>query len=313
MDLDQIRDLVYLDTSSKSADYGVDIRDSSIQWVNDLETDKKYAHWPKSTQDILRPTYPGMMRTIAKNFFHVVLFVDPARKESRDLLKTVESFYINDVPIRIGIVFVTRSEEEVNGFEDASVALFRAHNYVKEKTSSPAKALAFLTDVFAKSKKGIDITADEVISVFKKRYSKEKNLEDVFGVESYYDEGRKLSMDYYNKVGLKALPQVFLNGFPLGENEIESDVFEESVITKIMQQTQEIQVAVYRSTLHDGINLIDWLMNKDNIMPRLNPRILSSQERQYVELGSSTSQKFLDKINYISNDKETFHSMVKLN
>jgi UDP-glucose:glycoprotein glucosyltransferase len=147
MDLEQIRDLVYLDTSSKSTDYGVDIRDSSIQWVNDLESDKKYAHWPKSTQDLLRPTYPGMMRSIAKNFFNLVLFVDPKRKESKELLKTVESFYINDVPVRIGFVFVTNGLEETSGFEDASVALFRAHNYVKEKTSSPAKALSFLTDV----------------------------------------------------------------------------------------------------------------------------------------------------------------------
>jgi UDP-glucose:glycoprotein glucosyltransferase len=57
--LPQINDLLYLDTSSKSSDYGVDIRDSSIQWLNDLETDKKYSYWPKQMQDILRPTYPG--------------------------------------------------------------------------------------------------------------------------------------------------------------------------------------------------------------------------------------------------------------
>ncbi len=147
MELEQIRDLVYLDTSSKSTDYGVDIRDSSIQWVNDLENDKKYAHWPKNSQDILRPTYPGMMRSIAKNFFNLVLFVDPKQKDSKELLKTVESFYINEVPVRIGFVFVTNNLEETSGFEDASVALFRAHNYVKEKTGSPAKALSFLTDV----------------------------------------------------------------------------------------------------------------------------------------------------------------------
>lgn len=308
MSLDHVKDLTYLDTSSKSNDYGVDIRDSSIQWLNDLENDKKYKHWPRNCQDILRPTYPGMMRSIAKNFFNLVLFVDPAKRESKELLKTAESFYVNDVPVRIGFVFVTSNKEEVNGADDASVALFRAHNYVKEKSGSAAKALSFLTDIYAKvTDKSANVKPEDVMNHFKKRFPKEKNLDDVFGPESYYDEGRKLTMDYYNKVGLKTLPQVLVNGFPLGENEIEADVFEESVLTKIMQLTQEIQMSVYRGFLTDSMNLMDWLMNKDNIMPRLNPLVLS-QERQYIEIDES-SLDFLSNIKYISSVKEPFHPL----
>jgi UDP-glucose:glycoprotein glucosyltransferase len=250
-----------------------------------------------------------MMRSIARNFFNLVLFVDPARtKESRDLLRTVESFYVNDVPIRIGFVFVTKNQEEVNGFECASTALFRAHNYIKEKTASASKALGFLTEVYAKNKNtNEDIQPELVINEFKKKYPKEKNLDDVFGAESYYDDGRKLSMEYYYKVGLKTLPQVFVNGFPLGESELEADQFEESVITKVMHQTQDIQMAVYRGQLYDGMNLLDWLMNKDNIMPRLSPRILA-QDRQYVDLTSPSAQVFAQSnMKYILNDKEAFH------
>lgn len=102
LELDQMRDLIYLDTSSKNNDYGVDMRDSSIQWVNDLESDKKYAYWSKSVHDILRPTYPGMMRSIAKNFYNLLFVLDPAKEASKTLLKTAESFYVNDIPIRIG-------------------------------------------------------------------------------------------------------------------------------------------------------------------------------------------------------------------
>jgi UDP-glucose:glycoprotein glucosyltransferase len=90
-------------------------------------------------------------------------------------------------------------------------------------------------------------------------------------------------MDYYNKIGLNSLPQVLLNGFPLTESEIEADVFEESIITKIMQLTQDIQMAVYKGNLHDSQNILDWLMNKEVIMPRLNPRILTL-ERQYLAI-----------------------------
>jgi UDP-glucose:glycoprotein glucosyltransferase len=67
----QIKDLIGLDASSaktSSSDFGIDIRDSAILWLNDLETDSKYSYWAKDLQEILRPTYPGMMRPIARNF-----------------------------------------------------------------------------------------------------------------------------------------------------------------------------------------------------------------------------------------------------
>lgn len=137
--------------------------------------------------------------------------------------------------------------------------------------------------IYAHTTKNSDVTPESVIKEFKRRYPKEKNLDDVFGPDSDYDEGRKLTMEYYNKIGLKVMPQVFVNGFPLSESEIEADVFEESVLTKIMHLTSEIQMAVYKGNLHDGSNILDWLMNKDVIMPRLNPRILS-QDRQYLAI-----------------------------
>ena len=90
-------------------------------------------------------------------------------------------------------------------------------------------------------------------------------------------------MDYYNKIGLRNLPQVFINGYPLSDSELEGDAFEESVVNKIMTITPEIQMAVYRGQLYDSMNLLDWLMNKDDIMPRLNTRILS-QERNYLSV-----------------------------
>ena len=43
-----------------------------LQYLNDLEKDKRYQNWPSSVQDILRPTFPGMLRHVAKNFFHLV-------------------------------------------------------------------------------------------------------------------------------------------------------------------------------------------------------------------------------------------------
>jgi hypothetical protein len=46
--------------------------------------------------------------------------------------------------------------------------------------------------LYAKAPANADITADFVIKEFKRAYPKEKNLDDVFGVDSDYDEGRKV-------------------------------------------------------------------------------------------------------------------------
>lgn len=145
-----------------------------------------------------------------------------------------------------------------------------------------------------------------IVKEFKKRYPNEKNLEDIFGTDSDYDEGRLLTMDYYKKIGLRNLPQVLINGFPLSEAEIEGDTFEESIITKIMQLTQEIQMAVYKGELHDSMNLLDWLMNKEEIMPRLNPRILTN-DRKFVAINEFNQE--LENFKYLSNEKKTINPL----
>ena len=164
------------------------------------------------------------------------------------------------------------------------------------------------------------VTSDVVVKEFKKKFPKEKNLDDVFGVDSDYDEGRMLTMDYYRKIGLKSLPMVILNGFLLKENEIEDEAFEESVITKVMQITPEIQMAVYKGTIYDKTNILDWLMNKETIMPRLNPRVLTL-ERSYLDIkvfeddsnaqkqaASRTSGGLLS-LKYLQNENEAMHPL----
>jgi UDP-glucose:glycoprotein glucosyltransferase len=304
LQMSQINDLVYLDTSVSNDDnYGVDIRDTSIQWLNDLESrsDNKYAYWARNVEDILRPTYPGMMRSIAKNFFNMIFIVDAASEESKMLLKTAESFYVNDVPIRIGFVFVTTNQKEVDGFKDASVALYRAYNYIKVTLNSAAKALSFITDVYAKAGDNQDVSADIIVKAFKKKFPKEKDLDDIFGIESDYDEGRLLSMEYYNKIGLKHLPQVLINGYPLTPAELEAEAFEESVITKVMYLTSDIQMAVHKGQLTNSMPLLDWLMKKETIMARLNMRILST-ERTFLQVNNFKKDDldFIDNIRYMT-------------
>ena len=64
LDHKQVSALMALDLSGKTGTYGVDVRDSAVNWVNNIEVDKMYRTWLDNIQEILRPTFPGMLQSI---------------------------------------------------------------------------------------------------------------------------------------------------------------------------------------------------------------------------------------------------------
>lgn len=40
--------------------------------MNDIENDQMYRSWPASVQELLRATFPGVIRQIRRNFFNLV-------------------------------------------------------------------------------------------------------------------------------------------------------------------------------------------------------------------------------------------------
>lgn len=138
-------DLLALDLSQpETIEFAVDIRDSAIIWINNIETDAKYRSWPPTVYDLLRPSFPGMVRSIRKNLFHVVVVIDPIKPDGRDIAKLVESFVVHSAPIRVGIVFDTRKSDAKT--EHVYRSLVCAWNYISQ-AKRPQDALSFLTDV----------------------------------------------------------------------------------------------------------------------------------------------------------------------
>lgn len=88
------------------------------------------------------------------------------------------------------------------------------------------------------------------------------------GDDSDYDFGRQLSQDFVQRTGLKKFPQALLNGIPLPQNQINVNDFEEAVLQEIMTQTPAYQKSVYRGKLSDTENVVDFIMNQPNVMPR---------------------------------------------
>ncbi|XP_075538389.1 UDP-glucose-glycoprotein glucosyltransferase isoform X3 [Dermacentor variabilis] len=269
---DLIPSLVKVDLVNNKQEYGVDIRDSAVLYINDIETDPVYRTWPSSVQDMLRPTYPGMLRHVRKNMYNLVVIVDPSKENAKDILKLAESFYVHRAPLRVGLVFAVNPNMSVTGNEDAGVAMLNAFNFISQNTV-PYDGLSFITDIYAVSKGG-PVTTETVIAQFKLKFPGE-DLEMVFGEDSDYDTGRKLAWEFINKTGITGTPQALLNGVLLKQSHLNADMFEEGVLTEIMKQTPMIQKSVYKGELNDSKDVLDFLMEQPNIMPRLNQRVLA--------------------------------------
>lgn len=90
----------------------------------------------------------------------------------------------------------------------------------------------------------------------------------ILGEESEYDVGRHLANDFVRRTGFKSFPQALLNGVPLPSSQLNAESFEEAVLSTIMTQTPAFQKAVYRGELTEGDDVIDYIMNQPNVMPR---------------------------------------------
>ncbi|XP_053954514.1 UDP-glucose:glycoprotein glucosyltransferase [Anastrepha ludens] len=276
--------LLVLDLSGgASKEFAIDIRDTAVMWINDIETDSQYRRWPSSVMDLLRPAFPGMLRNIRKNIFNLVLVVDPLNPSSRNLIKLAESFVIHQAPVRLGLVFDTRNSEKDTAKDYNSIIC--AYNFVTQNKDGRS-ALSFLTDVFATVDTTDNVRHKHIRSQLKKTFSNlsGNKVDDILGEDSDYDYGQQLSQEFIDRMGFANSPQALLNGVPMQQNLLYSDSeFEEAIFSEIIQQTSTFQKAVYKGDLTDSDSVIDYLMNQDHVMPRLNQRILNTDSSKFLD------------------------------
>ncbi|XP_058805620.1 UDP-glucose:glycoprotein glucosyltransferase [Phymastichus coffea] len=275
--------LLALDLSNRvnNQDFAIDIRDSAIIWINDIENDFRYSRWSPSLTELLRPTFPGMLRNIRRNLYNLVLIIDPLSEESAPLVALAESLYAHTAPLRIGFVFHTNFNTAAIGATDPSVAINNAYHYLTESKSFK-DATKFLSSLY----ENIGSNGIEISDVKKslKSVDPKADISYIFGEESEYDVGRHLASDFIRRTGFKKFPQALLNGIPLPSDQLYADSFEEAVLSTIIMQTPMIQKAVYRGEITEGDDVLDFLMNQPNVMPRLNERVLKGEKDVWLNL-----------------------------
>uniref|UniRef100_A0A674F4Y4 UDP-glucose ceramide glucosyltransferase-like 1 n=1 Tax=Salmo trutta TaxID=8032 RepID=A0A674F4Y4_SALTR len=276
--------LLRLPMNPVEENYALDIRHPAITWINDIETDSMYRSWPSGVQELLRATFPGVIRQIRRNFFNLVLLLDPVQEESIELVKLAELFYKHKIPLRIGFVFVVNTDDEVDGSTDAGVAFFRLLNYIADEYDL-SQALMSMVSMYNKVEIGEALSVDTVSAYLKKKFPKASAAR-IFGEDSEYDDKRKAGAVFYKKSGLGPLPLALFNGVPLNAEEMDPDELETVILQRIMDTTNFFQRAVYMGQLTEGTDVVDHLMDQANMVPRINPLILRT-DRTYLDLTAS--------------------------
>uniref|UniRef100_A0A8C9US22 UDP-glucose:glycoprotein glucosyltransferase 1 n=1 Tax=Spermophilus dauricus TaxID=99837 RepID=A0A8C9US22_SPEDA len=281
-----LHNILKLNIQPSEADYAVDIRSSAISWVNNLEADSRYNSWPSSLQELLRPTFPGVIRQIRKNLHNMVIIVDPAHEATAELINTAEMFLSNHIPLRIGFVFVVNDSEDVDGMQDAGVAVLRAYNYVVQEVDD-YHAFQTLTHIYNKVRTGEKVKVEHVVSVLEKKYPYVE-VNSILGIDSAYDQNRKEGRGYYEQTGVGLLPVVLFNGMPFEKEQLDPDELETITMHKILETTTFFQRAVYLGELSHDQDVVEYIMNQPNVVPRINSRILTA-EREYLDLTASNN------------------------
>ncbi|XP_028929420.1 UDP-glucose:glycoprotein glucosyltransferase 2 isoform X3 [Ornithorhynchus anatinus] len=277
--------LLRLNTHPTDVSYALDIRHPSIIWINDIEKDDMYKLWPTSCRELLKPIFPGSIHQIRRNFYNLVLFVDPVQEMAADFVKVAELFYHHKIPLRIGFVFILNTDEKVDGKDDAGVALWRTFNYFAEEDDI-TRAFISIVNMYHKVKKGETLTVDNVKSVLQNEFP-HADLQEILGVDSEYDEKRKAGATFHKMTGLGSLPQALFNGVPFKSEEVDAEEMETVILQKIMDATEFFQRAVFMGLLNDQMDAIDFLMDQSNVVSRISPLVLGT-ERRYLNLISTS-------------------------
>nr|CAD2192186.1 unnamed protein product [Meloidogyne enterolobii] len=234
-----------------------------------------------------------MIRPIARNLFSLVCILNPSLPSSRDILKTIFSLYMHQVPLRIGFIFVIDDTPSLDGKSNVEVAIYNIFEFIKEKKGI-LKAVHFILKIHEELSSPIEVS--ELHKFFKVHFQ-DSDLDKIFGLNSDYSKNLSTGINFYRRSGLKKLPTVLVNGIPLDNSALESsDRIEDGILFSIMRQTSSLQRAVMDGSLTDKENILNWVMSRPDVLPRLNPRLIGNNDEDNNE--RKTLQPFIS----ISND-----------
>ncbi|KAH8556358.1 UDP-glucose:glycoprotein glucosyltransferase-domain-containing protein [Umbelopsis sp. PMI_123] len=290
------------------ADDIFDVRDDSVNenlviWWNDIENDEMYSDWPDDIFDLLKPTYPGQLRTIRKNIFNVLFTVDLSQpKWAATISGSVQDMVKKGYPIRFGVVPKLGSNRE----SPETLMAICMHNFV-EAHGAPF-ALQFLNEALQIShsteekqlsynniKAAFDATSDSL-----GRDESEKTFDQVI---HGYDDYIKDMTQYQKRLGIfdNSDQAVFINGklFLITEDQPWVQILNMGV----GQQMQEVARKIYFGEIHQNTNIYEHLLSQPHVQKRRSNFIIESELNPLSILALEKIDYPLHTLHYLHRDQ----------
>jgi len=267
--------------------------DGVVTVLNDLETHPNYQRYPKRVRELLKPSWPGQLMPIGKNFFTLVLVIDPeAGSEGIRLLDQLTRIVIqNNIPLRLAFHVLTsnpsnREEGWVKACSKSSAQadtcdlnwlwsklLQASHgslpdfiNFVSNAAQNPTN-IAHIKDAWEMS--GIAQTIEDAISSnADKVFTQYMHLSAAGFVKSESTNnnlmlfnGRLLELDPENPLGA------------LGQ--------------QLQASKQQFQQDVYHGKIDDSTDLYQYALGAESeIFPGYNAQIFATKNAVFFDLAS---------------------------
>ena len=263
-----IYSLMQLDFDLDEMEYAIDTRHDCIFHINDIENDIEYSSWTRNLHELLRPTFPGVIRQIRRNFFNLVMCLDPSELYTYHLLKSADYFFSNNIAVTIGFIFLSSDATDVAKSE--IIESFSCFFSFLSNNISQKFAFNWLLDIstfmFSKNR---TFSLQELANNFHK-YTDNKFIFN-FSCSHFLH----ISFDFFHAKRLEKIPCVLLNGIPLILDRVVFQDIIPVIKEAILYQTHVLQKDIYYSHLLEEMDVRNFIMTKPNVVDRLNSKILS--------------------------------------
>ncbi|KAG2188930.1 hypothetical protein INT44_004072 [Umbelopsis vinacea] len=294
--------------SNEEADDIFDVRDDSqdeniVIWWNDIENDDRYSDWPDDIFDLLKPTYPGQLRTIRKNIYHVLFTVDLSQPNwAATIGGSVQDMIKKGYPIRFGVVPKLGSHRESS---ETSMALC-VHHFEQEH-GAPV-AIHFMNEALqiAHGKEDKQFSLETIKAAFdatSKSVSSDESQKTFDQVIHGYDEYVEDATKYQRRLSIfdNSDQAIFINGklFLIADDQPWMQILNMG----LGQQMQDIARQIYYGDIKGDTDIYEHLLTQPNVQKRRSAFIVETELNPLNTLPLEKIDYPLQNLHYLHRDQ----------
>ncbi|KAI9019525.1 UDP-glucose:glycoprotein glucosyltransferase-domain-containing protein [Phycomyces nitens] len=293
------------DTNSPKDIY--DVREQGLAlWWNDIENEARYEGWSENLFDLLKPTYPGQLRTIRKNIYNLLMVDNLSSHAALTRMKNeVLEMVKRGTPIRFGLLPVV-GDEDSPATVAAKAVNYIAREYGTNQAMDFLSKLADMVEVEQELEASLSIIesafAQTIVNEGKPKSKQIKSFVEVLNDEQDYI--KELS-GFLRKMGIAKDSEgaMFLNGKFL---EYSNDMpWTRTLMQGLQEQTQLITNAIYYGLIKPKENIYSYLLTQSYVAGSRNPYIAPSESHPLKVLPVYKEFEAFKSLHYLQNNDES--------